>query len=276
MTNLKNHPGYWLNPEAAASLERLESAHGRVPINSAGRTEATQQNLINRYDRGGAANRPPHLFNPARPARASRHVIDGGLAIDTSAIAHMLKYGPEFGWYQNFAYDPVHFEYDPSRDKHRGGTPTTGNQKTKQEQQFLNQARGEKLKVDGIDGSATQAAVKRYQEFLKKGYGYRGAIDGKWGAGTQAAHSTFYAVWSKPKTPGKHATKRSTIRKGSRSKDVGDLQRILNKNYPAYSKLKVDDQFGTGTENVVKEFQRRVGLKADGIVGPATWAKLGQ
>lgn len=40
MTNLKNHPGMFLNDAAAASLERLENDHGVQPITDAGRTEA--------------------------------------------------------------------------------------------------------------------------------------------------------------------------------------------------------------------------------------------
>jgi hypothetical protein len=38
--------------------------------------------------------------------------------------------------------------------------------------------------------------------------------------------------------------------------------------------LKVDGIFGPGTEKAVKEFQKSVGLKDDGIVGARTWGKL--
>lgn len=199
MTNLKNHPGKWLSPAAAASLERLEAAHGVIGVNSAGRTVAEQQDLINRYYViGGPANRPPNLFAPYRPAAGGNHVKNGGQAIDTNNISHMLKYGPEFGWFQNFAYDPVHFEYDASRDKHAGGSAPINHslQVTKDRQNWLNSARGEKLKVDGQNGPATKAAVKRYETFLRK-YGYKGAIDGIWGNGVQAAHSVYYAARKK-------------------------------------------------------------------------------
>ena len=36
-----------------------------------------------------------------------------------------------------------------------------------------------------------------------------------------------------------------------------------------------DGLFGDGTERLVKAFQRDKGLEADGVVGPATWAALG-
>lgn len=38
--------------------------------------------------------------------------------------------------------------------------------------------------------------------------------------------------------------------------------------------IAADGKFGPGTETVVKKFQSLSGLKADGVVGPATWPKL--
>lgn len=68
---------------------------------------------------------------------------------------------------------------------------------------------------------------------------------------------------------------RPVIRLGATGSAVRDLQARLNRDYPAYSRLVVDGDFGPATDRVVREFQRRAGLGVDGIVGPATWGRLG-
>lgn len=68
---------------------------------------------------------------------------------------------------------------------------------------------------------------------------------------------------------------RATIKQGSRGTLVWDLQRKLTKYYPAYNKYTPTGFFGPKTTAGVKEFQRRSGLKVDGIVGPNTWKALG-
>lgn len=62
---------------------------------------------------------------------------------------------------------------------------------------------------------------------------------------------------------------------GSQGDRVRALQERLNRDYPAYSNLAVDGDYGHATVAVVKEFQRRAGLKVDGEAGPRTLAKLG-
>lgn len=74
-------------------------------------------------------------------------------------------------------------------------------------------------------------------------------------------------VASKPKND-------NTLEKGDEGPRVKKLQEGLNKVFPAYSKLKVDSDFGPATEKVVKEFQRRSKLDDDGIVGSKTIAEL--
>lgn len=64
--------------------------------------------------------------------------------------------------------------------------------------------------------------------------------------------------------------------RGSRGRQVAELQRRLKYGYAAYAgDLVIDGEFGTQTEAAVREFQRRTpGLRVDGIVGPATAAAL--
>ena len=65
-------------------------------------------------------------------------------------------------------------------------------------------------------------------------------------------------------------TGRPTLRRGAKGPLVVQIQ----------TKLEVDskgsDSFGPATEAAVREFQRKVGLVPDGIVGPATWQALDQ
>jgi hypothetical protein len=57
-----------------------------------------------------------------------------------------------------------------------------------------------------------------------------------------------------------------TLKPGSRGANVKRLQRKLRVTRSGY--------YGSQTKRAVKRFQRRKGLKADGIAGPATLAKL--
>lgn len=63
------------------------------------------------------------------------------------------------------------------------------------------------------------------------------------------------------------------LKKGSQGQLVKTVQQKL-KNWGYYDGS-VDGIFGSGTEGAVKYFQRTNGLTADGIIGPATAAKLG-
>ncbi|GAB3821313.1 hypothetical protein GCM10028820_29380 [Tessaracoccus terricola] len=66
-------------------------------------------------------------------------------------------------------------------------------------------------------------------------------------------------------------TARPTLRRGSSGEDVRYLQQKLTE-HGAW--LSLDGQFGAATESAVRSFQARVGLTADGVVGPNTWAAL--
>lgn len=54
-------------------------------------------------------------------------------------------------------------------------------------------------------------------------------------------------------------------KKGSRGEIVRMIQRALH--------LLPDGIYGMNTEEAVKAFQKKAGLKVDGVVGPATLAK---
>jgi peptidoglycan hydrolase-like protein with peptidoglycan-binding domain len=106
---------------------------------------------------------------------------------------------------------------------------------------------GYKLSADGIFGKKTVTAVKDYQ--TKNGL----KADGIAG----------------PMTLG--SLNPATVKLGSTGAQVKLVQTTLNaKGY----KVSVDGVFGKKTLAAVKSFQTKNGLKADGIVGPATHAKL--
>lgn len=65
----------------------------------------------------------------------------------------------------------------------------------------------------------------------------------------------------------------AAYRRGSTGSTVTEIQKRL-KNWGYYDGT-VDGIFGSGTEAAVKRFQKKNGLTADGIVGPATLAALG-
>jgi peptidoglycan hydrolase-like protein with peptidoglycan-binding domain len=65
------------------------------------------------------------------------------------------------------------------------------------------------------------------------------------------------------------------LRKGDFGHGVAEAQMALNAQQSTTSLLTVDGIFGQLTFNAVMGFQRSVGLKPDGIIGPDTRAKLG-
>ena len=65
-----------------------------------------------------------------------------------------------------------------------------------------------------------------------------------------------------------------TLRKGAKNKYVKELQQLLMDRGYDLGKWGADGDFGAQTEKAVKQFQKDWGLKDDGIVGQATWAKL--
>lgn len=67
-----------------------------------------------------------------------------------------------------------------------------------------------------------------------------------------------------------------TLQQGDRGADVKRLQILLNDKLTPRPRLRVDGDFGARTQAAVLAFQQQKGLVIDGIVGPQTWAALGQ
>lgn len=189
MATLRNHPNFWLRDDAAAAFNQAEADHGIFIVNSAGRTVAEQQRLIDKWNQGGVYNRPPYLYKPAMPATASNHVRNGGVAIDIGDWRRFAQICRNYGFVHSYPdSDPVHFDYVG------GGAGGTTPDATVQAQQNWLISRGYDLGptgADGIAGPMYAAAVQKYQTHLRA-WGYTGDIDGIWGPGTQAAHQKYY------------------------------------------------------------------------------------
>ena len=129
-----------------------------------------------------------------------------------------------------------------------------------------------KGKADGQYGSATAKAVKNFQ----KANGLK--ADGVAGPVTQAKLYGAEAATPTPKpsptpkpTPAP-SSKPDTLQQGDRGSEVKSMQQRLIA--LGYYGGKADGYFGAKTKTAVKAFQRKNGLKADGVAGPQTLTKL--
>jgi len=112
--------------------------------------------------------------------------------------------------------------------------------------QYLLNAHGSSLTVDGAFGSSTTTAVRSFQS--SQGL----AVDGVVGSQTWQALVV-------------------TVQQGSTGPAVRAVQSQLNAHG---SSLTVDGVFGSGTTSAVRSFQSSHGLAVDGIVGSQTWQAL--
>jgi len=84
----------------------------------------------------------------------------------------------------------------------------------------------------------------------------------------------YLGIWNGQQVPPPlppSATDTTLLLRGSTGEQVKRLQQGLKTVFPSYAgHLDVDGDFGPQTEAAVREFQKRVGLLADGIVGPLT------
>lgn len=124
-------------------------------------------------------------------------------------------------------------------------------------QSSLNSAIGAGLKVDGVYGPATTAAVMQFQS--QKGL----VVDGK------AGPNTLAALAGAGSSSG--STSSTVLKLGSTGAEVTALQsKLAALNYP----VTVDGTYGTSTYHAVVLFQTLNGLKVDGKAGVQTKTAL--
>ncbi|HEX6582282.1 MAG TPA: peptidoglycan-binding protein [Thermoleophilaceae bacterium] len=110
--------------------------------------------------------------------------------------------------------------------------------------------------VDGVRGPLTKAAIVRFQR--RRGL----SVDGVVGPQTRRAFGKR----------GRPAFGSRVMKRGDRGWDVAAMQYILaRRGYPPGA---IDAVFGPMTDTALRNFQRALGLSADGLAGPATIAGL--
>lgn len=82
------------------------------------------------------------------------------------------------------------------------------------------------------------------------------------------------AVYTNQPKPATYTLTLPVLRKGDKGETVKALQQLLLANGIKLPKYGADSDFGGETEEGVKEYQRKVGLAADGVAGSATMGSL--
>lgn len=122
--------------------------------------------------------------------------------------------------------------------------------------------------LDGWFGPETQAAVLAFQRA-------RGlVVDGKAGPQTLGSLKTGARGIGTRGTGASAGAENGMLGRGSRGAQVLTLQRALAS--AGFNPHGFDGWFGPKTQAAVLAFQRARGLTADAMVGPQTWAALGQ
>lgn len=103
-----------------------------------------------------------------------------------------------------------------------------------------------------------------------RGYGLPDYAAAAKGTGSTPAQTTGQTTTAKTKSC---TVVLPQLSDGCTGAAVLSLQTLLVRRY-GYSTNGIDGEFGSGTRAAVNKFQEAHGLKADGIVGPKTWAAL--
>jgi LysM repeat protein len=110
--------------------------------------------------------------------------------------------------------------------------------------------------IDGVQGPRTKAAIRAFQR--RRGL----AVDGVAGPSTRRALGRL----------GKPLYGRRILRRGAIGYDVAVLQFLLRRS--GYRVGRIDGHFGPRTQLILKRFQRKEHLTADGVVGASTAKEL--
>ena len=110
--------------------------------------------------------------------------------------------------------------------------------------------------IDGVNGPATRAAVRRFQRRVGM------QVDGVVGPRTRRALGSF----------GRHPIGSRVLHRGSVGWDVAALQFQLA--WHGFPSREFDGVFGPRLDGAVRGFQEWAGLAADGHAGAATWRAL--
>lgn len=237
-TNLATAPGFYLRDDAAKAWDRAVTAYGKtVLLTGAWRSYETQERIFRERYRAGA-------YSPFGDYRRWQGQTWGRVTGAAAAVPGTSNHG-----------GGVAVDVKTSRSKGDAPYPETV--------------------VFTAFGDADRLA------FLRVAAAHGWADDEGRSVG-ELWHLTYYPARDKhrgevarpqpvePQTPTeptkRKPTRLPTVKKGSRSGWVPVVQRLVGAND--------DGVFGAGTERKVEDFQRRHGLKPDGVVGLRTWTQF--
>lgn len=105
-------------------------------------------------------------------------------------------------------------------------------------------------------------------------HGYSVSIDGSFGSGTKTAVTNFQSAkgLSADGIAGKGTLSAmvATVQNGVSNYAARAAQYLLSK----FESISVDGAFGSGSASTAKTFQSKMGISADGIIGPTSWQYL--
>lgn len=114
---------------------------------------------------------------------------------------------------------------------------------------------GQKVTITGTSGSWYKVTCGKYSGYVSKNY-------------VSKSNSSTGNTSDKSTSSSNKVSTSTTLKKGSSGTAVKNLQNKLKK--LGYYSGTADGNYGSGTENAVKKFQKAKGLSADGVAGPST------